>query len=145
MNIGKCIRCGGMFAISTNGSEVCPTCARESEENYRKIFAYFASRPTATAEEISADTGIDVLEIARFVREKRLRTVKTDTGRNCQNCGAAIYGGKLSGKLCEKCRAALGSELQKNTMKHRSSGSKAKPGSSNLQNPLKDSKKPKKH
>lgn len=145
MNIGKCIRCGGMFAISTNGSEVCPTCARESEENYRKIFSYFANRPTATAEEISVDTGIDVIEIARFVREKRLRTVKTDTGRNCQNCGAAIYGGKLSGRLCEKCRGILGSDSQNNGSKNRSSASKAKPGSSGHQSPLKEAKKPKKH
>jgi len=142
MSLGYCSRCGGLFAIALSGEDVCPSCLKQSEESYRKIFNYFVSKPAATAEEIANDTGIDVKEIYRFVREKRLQLVKTDTGKNCEKCGRAIFGGKLSGNLCEKCRLLGASESRKGSS---GSGTQNKPKSVSAQKPLKDGKKPKKH
>jgi len=123
MNLGNCSRCGRIFAIALSGTEVCPACLKESEENYRKIFDYFAARPTATAQEICDSTGIDIKEIYRFVRENRLRLVKVDTGLKCEKCGGPIFGGKFSGKLCDNCRSQLATDLRKDMQKHRIFGS----------------------
>jgi hypothetical protein len=145
MNIASCSRCGGLFAMALNGEDVCPSCLKKSEETYRKIFNYFVSKPAATAEEIAKDTGIEVKEIYRFVREKRLQLVKTDTGKNCEKCGRAIFGGKLSGKLCDKCRLLGASDSHKGTEQQQPSGTQNKSKLGSGPKSLKDGKKSKKH
>jgi hypothetical protein len=138
-----------MFTSSLRGNELCPECLKQSEENYRKVFDYFTAEPTATAQEICDATGVDVKEIYRFVRENRLRSVKVATGRNCEKCGVPIYGGKLTGKFCDKCRIQLATDMRKDIQKQKTSGSG---GSTNPKSSLSphskpegDSKKPKKH
>jgi hypothetical protein len=146
MNLVNCSSCGRMFTRSLSSNEFCPACLKQSEENYRKISEYFASHPSSTSQEISDATGIDLKDIHRFVRENRLRTVKTDTGRNCEKCGGPIFGGKLSGKFCDKCRVQLATDMRKDMQKHsKSSNSQGKEGHPANSKSLGNSKKPKKH
>jgi hypothetical protein len=149
MNLVNCSNCGRMFTRSLSSNEFCPACLKQSEENYRKISEYFVSHPTSTSQEISDATGIDLKDIHRFVRENRLRTVKNDTGRNCEKCGGPIFGGKLSGKFCDKCRIQLATDMRKDMQKNLKSGSpeNSQPKTSHLAHskPIGDSKKPKKH
>jgi|SRR5665213_421680 len=149
MNLKNCSQCGRMFAPSLRGNEFCPDCLKQSEENYRKVFEYFNTEPAATAQQISDATGIDVKEIHRFVRENRLRSVKVNTGRICGKCGRPIYGGKLSGKFCDKCRVQSATDTHKDVQKQKTSSSgtttSPKTGHSAHPKPHSDSKKPKKH
>ena len=71
------------------------------------------TRPAATAQEIAEGTGDDLMEIYRYVRENRLRLVKTDTGIRCESCGSPIS----QGKICEKCRQKLSLELKEDVDK----------------------------
>ncbi len=149
MNLKNCSQCGRMFTPSLRGSEFCPDCLKQSEENYRKVFEYFNAEPAATAQQISDATGVDVKEIHRFVRENRLRSVKVNTGRICGKCSRPIYGGKLSGRLCDKCRVQSATDTRKDIQKQKTSSSSTitspKTSHSAHPKPHSDSKKPKKH
>jgi hypothetical protein len=149
MNLKNCSQCGCMFTPSLRGNEFCPDCLKQSEENYRKVFEYFKAEPEATAQQISDATGVDVKEIYRFVRENRMRSVKVNTGRICGKCGRPIYGGKLSGKVCDKCRVQTALDTRKDIHKHKTSSSTAtthqKTTHSAHSKPQSDNKKPKKH
>jgi protein-arginine kinase activator protein McsA len=149
MNLTNCSRCGRIFDNYSKNNEFCPSCLKITEENYRKIFEFFDAQPSATAQEISEATGVEVKEIYRFVRENRLRLAKVDTGLKCERCGGPILGGKLGGKFCEKCRSEFASDILKNAQKQNASGLDSqkppKPGISEHSKPSKDSKKPKKY
>lgn len=73
-----------------------------------KIFHFLSTRPSATAQEIAQETGVDIKEIFRFVRENRLQLVKTDTGIFCESCGIPIS----QGKICDKCKRQLSEEIK---------------------------------
>jgi hypothetical protein len=92
---------------------LCQPCTREEEDNYTLVFRYLSTRPAATAQEIAQETGVDIKEIYRYVRENRLRLVKNDTGLFCEGCGIAIS----QGKMCEKCFQKLASEIQDDIVK----------------------------
>lgn len=107
MSWRNCPRCGKAFTFTRGGPAVCPMCVKEESDNYFKVFHFFSSRPTATAQEISNETGVDLKSIYRYVRENRLRLVKIDMGLICQSCGTQI----LKGKMCENCLKKLSDDL----------------------------------
>lgn len=115
MNLANCSRCEKVFYMVPGGRDVCPACLKEEESNYLKVFHFFSSQPSATAEEISKETGVDIKEIYRYVRENRLRLVKTDAGIYCETCGAPV----MQGKICDKCRQKLADEIKSDFDKHR--------------------------
>lgn len=108
MTLGNCSRCGRVFASVQGSREICPVCVKEEEENYRKVFQFLSEKPSATAQEISDGTGIELKDIFRFVRENRLRLVRTE-GLTCESCGAPIS----QGKICERCRQKLSEDIKK--------------------------------
>lgn len=113
MNWANCSRCGRAFTRITGGRDLCQSCVREEEDNYTLVFRYLSTRPAATAQEIARETGVDIKEIYRYVRENRLQLVKNDTGLFCEGCGIAIS----QGKMCEKCFQKLASEIQNDIVK----------------------------
>lgn len=115
MSLANCSRCGRVYPAISGGRDICPTCIKQEEDNYHKIFQYLSSQPSATAQEIAQATEIDVKEIFRYVRENRLRLVKADTGLFCEGCGIAIS----QGKMCEKCRQSLSEEIKTDLDKFR--------------------------
>lgn len=108
MSWANCTKCGKVFNQVPGGRDICLICIKEEENNYTKIFHFLSTRPSATAQEISQETGIDIKEIFRYVRENRLRLVKVDTGLYCESCGIPIS----QGKMCEKCIKTLSEELK---------------------------------
>jgi flagellar operon protein (TIGR03826 family) len=117
MSLANCSRCGRVFSMVSGRRDVCPACVKEEEDNYKKIFHYLSTRPSATAQEIAQDTEVDIKEIYRYVRENRLRLVQADTGLICESCGIPIS----QGKMCEKCIQKLSDELKQDVTKHRHS------------------------
>jgi len=126
VTLGNCSRCGRVFASIQGSRDICPVCVKEEEENYRKVFQFLSARPSATAQEISAETGIDLKDIYRFVRENRLRLVRTE-GFTCEGCGAPIS----QGKICERCRQKLSADIKKDLdavkKAHKNDGSRLPP------------------
>lgn len=108
MSLANCSRCGKVFPSIAGGRDLCQACIKEEESNYLKVFHYLSTRPSATAQEIAQATEVDVKEIYRYVRENRLRLVKTDTGLYCESCEVPIS----QGKLCEKCRQKLSEDIK---------------------------------
>ena len=115
MSLANCSRCGRVFTVVKGGRDICPACVKEEDEHYLKVFHYLSERPAATAQEIAQATEIDIKEILRFVREKRLRLVQIDTGLNCESCGIPI----TQGRFCEKCLQSLATELKNDLDKTR--------------------------
>lgn len=108
MNLANCSRCGKVYSAVFGGRDICPTCLKDEENNYLKVFHFFSTRPSATAQEIAQETGVDIKEIYRYVRENRLKLVKTDTGLYCETCGIPVS----NGRICEKCRQKLSEEIK---------------------------------
>ena len=90
------------------GRDACPSCVKEEDDNFKKVFHYLSTSPAATAQEISQATEVDIKEIYRYVRENRLRLVKTDTGLQCERCEIPIS----QGKMCENCLKELSKEIK---------------------------------
>ena len=115
MKLANCSRCGKVYTAVSGGRELCPACLKEENDNYLKIFHFLSTRPAATAQEIAQETGIDVKEIYRYVRENRLRLVQGDTGLTCESCGIPI----AQGKICDKCRQKLAEDLKTDMDRYR--------------------------
>jgi flagellar operon protein (TIGR03826 family) len=107
MNLANCSKCGKVYSPVSADRTLCPSCVKEEQDNFLKVFHFLASQPSATAQEISQATGVELTEIYRYVRENRLRLAKADTGFRCETCGAPIS----EGKTCENCRKKLSAEL----------------------------------
>lgn len=120
MSLANCSRCGKVYAAVPGSRELCQACLKEEESNYLKVFHFFTKRPSATAQEISQETGVDIKEIYRYVRENRLKLAKTDTGIYCEGCGIPIS----QGRVCEKCAQKLAQELKQDIDKYKGQGAK---------------------
>lgn len=120
MNLANCSRCNKVFAQVSKERTLCPACVKEEEDNFLKVFHHMTSRPSATAQEIAQATGVDLMEIYRYVRENRLRLVKTDTGLRCESCGSPIS----QGKICDKCRLQLSQEFREDVDKFKQNKAK---------------------
>jgi hypothetical protein len=90
---------------------------KEDQDNFIKVFHYMGTQPSATAQEISQATGVELAEIYRYVRENRLRLVKADTGLKCEGCGMPIS----QGKMCDNCRKQLSVEVKNDIDKFKKS------------------------
>jgi flagellar operon protein (TIGR03826 family) len=117
MNLTNCSKCGKVYSPVSTSRGLCPACVKEDQDNFLKVFHYMGTQPSATAQEISQATGVEVTEIYRYVRENRLRLVKADTGLKCEGCGMPIS----QGKMCDNCRKQLSVELKNDVDKFKKS------------------------
>jgi flagellar operon protein (TIGR03826 family) len=113
MNWANCTRCGQAYTRIVSARDVCPACLRQEDDNYSLVFRYLTNRPSATAQEIAQETGVDLKEIYRYVRENRLQLIKNDTGLYCESCAIPIS----QGKMCERCFQNLAKDLQNDIAK----------------------------
>jgi len=115
VSLGNCPRCGHVFLQVPGGTPLCPACVRLEEESYKKVFKFFSEKPSATAQEISAETGVEIKEILKFVRENRLQLVKVDISFKCEKCGSPTR----NGKLCDNCRKKLNDDIKNDLNKYK--------------------------
>jgi flagellar operon protein (TIGR03826 family) len=115
MSWKNCSRCGKAYNWIPGNRELCTACIKLEEDNFKKVFDFLTSNPAATAQKISQGTGVELKDIYRFVRENRLRLVKTDALLRCESCGVPIS----KGKLCDKCMKNLEDEIKKEQDKYR--------------------------
>ena len=131
MNLANCSKCGKVYSPVSTSRGLCPACVKAEEDNYLKVFHFMASQPSATAQEISQGTGVELTEIYRYVRENRLRLVKSDTGLRCEGCGMPIS----QGKMCDQCRQRLSLELKNDVDKFKQNQAKISPKTPDKRDP----------
>lgn len=106
--IKNCARCGRLF---TGVDDICPACLAEEQEEFDRVRAYLISHRNASVAEVSAQTGVAVAQIHRWVRAGRLKVSPEQLGGGlrCERCGAPID----SGRFCRKCLGELAGELRR--------------------------------
>ncbi|HAI85812.1 MAG TPA: hypothetical protein DCL63_02335 [Firmicutes bacterium] len=106
MPLGNCTRCGKLF--NRLSRPVCPDCAREEERHVDSVMAFLRENPSATIEEISQSTGVDIKIVLRLIRDDRLQATSAYTAvRNCKACGAPLTAGHYCGYCLRKFGQAL--------------------------------------
>jgi flagellar operon protein (TIGR03826 family) len=131
MNLANCSKCGKVYSPVSQDRTLCPACVKEEQDNFLKVFHFLASQPSATAQEIAQGTGVELTEIYRYVRENRLRLVKTDTGLRCETCGVPIS----QGKMCDNCRQKLSAQFKNDVDKFKQDRLKILPKAPELRDP----------
>lgn len=107
MEVKSCKRCGKIFQYIT-GAQICSRCKKDEEELFQVVKAYLRENRGATMEQVCEETGASVKMLERYLREGRLEVMPgSPITLNCEQCGAKIH----TGRLCDKCRAKLNSDL----------------------------------
>lgn len=109
MDVRNCKRCGKIFTY--RGFPVCQECINEDERDFKEVRDYLDDHPGASTMEVSAQTGIDVKTITRFLREGRLEAegiTLVDSDLSCEKCGKPIG----SGRYCDDCLKKIQAELK---------------------------------
>jgi flagellar operon protein (TIGR03826 family) len=109
MELANCLRCGKVFAKV--GRNICADCLAEEEALYRKVREYLEANPGLTVQEVAQRCQVDPKKIYDFLKAGRLEGIHFAPGSaqwQCDSCGGAI----TSGKLCNKCRKTLKSEVR---------------------------------
>jgi flagellar operon protein (TIGR03826 family) len=115
LSLLNCPRCGKAYPVVPGARELCNSCIQREDEDYQIVFRYLTTKPSATAQEISDATQVDIKEILRFLRENRLRIVKVDSDLHCESCGNPIF----FGKYCENCQKRLKEDIRRDLDKNR--------------------------
>jgi hypothetical protein len=99
-----CVRCKRMFTYLGYGHFYCPTCRKVDEEDFTKVKNYIYEHGTATAQEVSEETGISLERINQYLREGRLEIPEgSPIFIKCEMCSIDIR----SGRLCPECASKL--------------------------------------
>lgn len=104
MELANCRRCGDLY--QSTGARFCSACLKLEEEEYHMVRQYIREHPDAPVLQVSQATGVSTTRIYEFVRKGKLiaHSTESDLAVECASCGARI----VSGRLCDKCQAALG-------------------------------------
>lgn len=108
MDIRNCRICGKIYAY--DGFDICLSCRRKEDEEFKKVKAYIYDNPNASIQEVSEGTGVSVKKILRFLREGKLELKDENINLilDCERCGAPIK----TGRFCDKCKIELERELR---------------------------------
>ncbi|MGH7739752.1 MAG: hypothetical protein ACREL1_06360 [bacterium] len=131
MNLANCSKCGKVYSPVASSRGFCPACVKLEDDNFLKVFHFLADQPTATADEISQGTEVELADIYRYVRENRLRLAKMEKGFKCERCGLPIS----QGKMCDECRQKLSAELKSDLTKFAQNKAKIPPKSTLKRDP----------
>jgi flagellar operon protein (TIGR03826 family) len=96
--VRQCRQCGRIF--TTLGSDTCPSCAEELDENFRKVKNYLYDHPDANVVEISKGTEVPEKTVLHFLKEGRLSVDESVCALECERCGAPIS----AGRYCKACQ-----------------------------------------
>ena len=103
-NYKKCRVCKGIFLYSGYGPQMCPTCIKQDEEDFKKVKTYLRDNPGRSVTQTAEDCDVKIERIREWLREERLEfTDSHGADLKCERCGTSI----LSGTLCDECRQTL--------------------------------------
>lgn len=107
LNVANCSRCGKVYLKNNYG--MCTNCIKDIETEYEKCLKFLRENRTCTVQELSDETGVDMKQIVKFIREGRI-SIKNNPNMTygCDVCGSQIR----EHTICEPCRARLSKEAQ---------------------------------
>lgn len=83
MNLNKCERCGCFF---TSKNQVCPNCQEKDENDIKQLKKFLNdSDVDVSVESLSAQTGVSIKNVNRFLKDKNLYNTFTSLGLNSEN------------------------------------------------------------
>lgn len=105
-----CVRCKRMFTYLGYGHFYCPACKIADDEDFKKVRDYIFDHGTASAVEVSENTGVRLENIHQYLREGRLEIPENSPiFIKCEMCSTDIR----SGRLCPDCASKLNSAMRK--------------------------------
>lgn len=108
MNVDYCPRCGKLYAKNVLG--MCHACYKELDKMYEACVEYLRKHRGCDIQQLSAETGVSVKQIIKFIREGRI-SIMTNPNMTipCEVCGKDIR----EGTICESCRSKLNKDIQR--------------------------------
>ena len=109
MEVRNCRGCGRLYNyIGGSYKNLCPLCINELENKFEEVKEYIEQHKNATMPVISAECGVKIDQIERWVREERLFFADdSPIGIACENCGITIK----SGRFCPACKSKMTNEF----------------------------------
>ena len=98
MAISNCAKCGKVFMPDTY-TPVCADCLAKEHNDLKLINEYLRDYPLAGIMEVSNRTGVDPMQILRFVKSGSLRMTAAPEAFKCRMCGKEVK----KGTLCQEC------------------------------------------
>jgi Zn finger protein HypA/HybF involved in hydrogenase expression len=98
MAIINCVRCGRVFSPDKI-TNTCPDCVQKENADLKKVTEYLRDYPLANVMEVANKTGIDPMQILRFVKSGSLRITEAPEAYKCRMCGKEVK----KGTLCQDC------------------------------------------
>ncbi|MDR1692661.1 MAG: MerR family transcriptional regulator [Oscillospiraceae bacterium] len=107
MDVRQCKRCKKLFGYT--GNVICPECVRAMDEKFKQVRDFLYDHPGAQMETVCEETGAEMADIHRWLREGRLiQNPNSAPLLTCKVCGTPIY----TGQMCEKCTNQVTSQLK---------------------------------
>jgi ribosomal protein L32 len=108
MAIINCVRCGNVFSPETF-TNICPDCVTQENKDLRVVTDYLRSYPMANVMEVSDRTGVQPMQIFRFVKSGSLRITAPTEAYKCRMCGKDVK----KGTLCQDCHDKVAALTEK--------------------------------
>lgn len=109
LDVKKCMRCGRLFKDDGYNSNLCPSCITLDNDDFEKVRLYLYDHTTATAIELSEETGVSIVQIERYLKNGRLEIPEgSPIFIKCEKCGTDIR----SGRLCSMCSLSLSNAMR---------------------------------
>lgn len=99
-----CKYCGAVILDKYN--KLCSKCENVEKQTLSRIKNHLKYNSTATIEQISKKTGVDIRQINKYIREGRI-----SVALNCSSCGKIISSAD-SRNLCEKCKRSVFNQIK---------------------------------
>ena len=98
MAIANCVKCGKVFMPDTY-TPVCADCLAKEHKDLKIVNEYLRDYPLAGIMEVATRTGVDAMQILRFVKSGSLRMTDAPEAFKCRMCGKEVK----KGTLCQDC------------------------------------------
>jgi len=109
VDITKCKRCRKWFKNYGYNPILCPSCMSLDSSDFDKVRLYLYENATATATELSENTGVSVAQIEGYLKNGRLEIPKNSPiFIKCERCRTDIR----SGRFCSDCSVSLSNAMR---------------------------------
>ncbi|MBO4374893.1 MAG: hypothetical protein J5829_07275 [Lachnospiraceae bacterium] len=105
-----CRKCNRIFDSLYGFSSVCPQCAYQDEEDFKRVKSFVWDHPGVTIDEVSEICGVTPKDVREWLREERLSLADGTVADvlTCMVCGKPI----LKGRFCDKCKAEVAAQVK---------------------------------
>jgi uncharacterized protein len=111
----ECKYCKKLF--QSFGSNICPACVEEMENNFEIVKEYIYNNPGANVIDIARETGVPEKTVLYYLKEGRLSIEDEKAGLTCEKCKKPIS----NGRYCKECQVTLENTLYKSYLQSKQS------------------------